>query len=341
MSEPWNIAVVGVTGEVGKAVLALLDEADLPLGTVHALASAEVEDASVLFKNRPLFVHAAADFDFSQVQAVVLATPAEVSQQLVPRAQAAGCIVIDHSSAFRLDGSASLTVAGINTDALPAGQPLIACADASAAILAPVLAAIDRMAGLVRVQITVLRAVSARGRAGLRELAGQTGELLNARGIDAVTFPQQVAFNLLPLLGVPDALGRSVDEAAIADELRELLGRPELAIDVSCVTVPVFYGHAAQLHVETLEYIDPAEAARRLAEVDGLSLQADADEQTMATPVTEAAGHDATWVCRLRPIAAPGLGIQAWVLADNVRQGAARHTVQILRELTAHSKKSL
>ena len=341
MSRLWNIAIVGATGEVGKAIVAGLEEAGLPLGKVHALASAGSTEETLMLKTRPLLVADLAEFDFALVDVAVFAVPAEVAEVYVPKALASGCRVIDHSSAFRFSSNASLVVAGHNIDRLGDDQQLLACADASAAILTPILAAIERRAGLSRVQLTILRAASARGKAGLGELARQTGELLNARGIEATAYPQQLAFNLLPLLGTVDADGLTADEAAIAAELRELLGQPELAIDVSCISVPVFYGHATTLHVETVEYLDAAEAAGLLAALEGVELQAEADELTIATPVGSAEQGERIHVGRVRGVASPGLGVQAWVLADNVRAGAAVQSLKILEKVMGSSKKSL
>ena len=341
MSGLWKIAVVGATGEVGKAIVAGLEELQLDLGQVHAVASAASTEETLMLHGRPLLVEDLAGFDFGLVDIALFAVPAEVAEEAVPRALAAGCRVIDHSSAFRFSSAASLLVDGLNLDLVEDGRQLLACADASTATLAPLLAAIDRRAGLSRVQVTLLRAASARGKAGLGELARQTGELLNGRGIEAITYPQQLAFNLLPLLGEPDAAGLTADEAAIGAELRELLGLADLAVDVTCVSVPVFYGHAACLHVETVEYIDVDEAVGLLAALEGVELQLQTSEQDVPTPVGSADQADRVHVSRVRGVAAPGLGLQAWVLADNVRCGAARQSLGILAKMLGGSKKPL
>ncbi len=333
MSESWNIAVVGATGEVGKSVLALLEEAELPLGQVFALASQGSAEETLMFQGKPILIEDLAEFDFAQVSIAVFALPSDVALQYVPRALEAGCRVIDHSQAFRRHPEARLVVKGLSDDYLAEWAGLYACADASAAIVAPVLAAIDRLSALSRVQLTVFQAVSARGQAGIRELARQTGELLNARGIDAVTFPQQVAFNLLPLLGEADDLGRSLDEAVIAGEIQQLLGRPELPVEVVVVTVPVFFGHGLALYVETDDELGVDAVSTAIAELEGVELQKDAEEQGIATPVTDAAGRDAVYVCRLREAASLPRGLHSWIVADNVRMGAACHSVEIIKKV--------
>lgn len=333
MSQAPNIAIVGATGEVGKAIIAQLEEAELELGILIAVASERSIDETLMFRGRPVLLNEVGDFDFAKVQIAVFAVPAEVAEEYVPQALAAGCVVIDHSTAFRFSPEASLAVAGLNIESLPAGQRLFACADATTATVAPLLGALNARAGLSRVQMTVLRAVSAAGQGGIRELAKQTGELLNARGIDSVVFPQQVAFNVLPLVGEVDVAGRSPAEAAIADELRDLLGRPDLPVDVTCVTVPVFFGHAVSLSVDTEQELGLAEAAHILSEIEGVELQIDMNDQGVATPVTDAAGRDAVYVSRLREATSGPQGLQAWIVADNVRQGAARHSVETVKKV--------
>lgn len=334
MSQVWNIAVVGATGQVGKAVVSLLEEQeDLSIGRLYALASDRSEEETLLFRSKPVLVGDLAGFDFSQVQIAVFAVPVEVAGREIPRALAAGCRVIDHSPVFRLDRDAALTVAELNLDALRQDQQLFTCADATSASLAPLLAAINSRAGLSRVHLTVLRAVSAQGEAGIRELARQTGELLNARGIDNTVYPQQVAFNLLPLVGSLGADAQTDDERAISEELQELLGRPDLAVEVSCVTAPVFYGHGMALFWETEQDLGVAETLQILGSVPNLELETDSNEQGVATPVTDAAGKDAVYLSRLRVASSTPRGFHAWVVADNVRQGAASHSVQIVKKV--------
>lgn len=308
-----RLAIVGATGEVGRAVLAALEDMELALAEVHVLASADSAEETLMFKGRPLLVGALDEFDFAQADIAIFAVPAEVSAKFVSRARAAGCRVIDHSAAFRDDADVPLIMAPMT---VPRAE-VVACPDALTALLVPVLGAV---ANIESVEVTVLKPVSAAGRAGVRELAGQTGELLNGRGIEPSVFPAQIAFNTLPL--------ESDASVFLMDELERLL--PEAyPVAVAEVGVPVFYGLTLGLSIRmTAEPALPA-LRQRLAQAGVLT--ADPEEnQGLVTPVTDSAGQAGVYMAGLRPLPAPLQGVQLWVVGDNLRQGAARHSIHIL-----------
>lgn len=315
MQSACRLAVVGATGEVGRAVLSLLEDEELPLAEVHALASAASEDESLMFKGRPLLVEDLAAFDFSRADIAVFAVPADVSEAFVPRARAAGCRVIDHSAAYRLDPAVPLLLSGMPVP--PAD--LVACPGAVAALLAPVL---RQLPDIRSAQITVLNPVSAAGRAGVRELAGQTGELLNGRGIEPAVFPVQIAFNAIPQATEESAAG-------LMDELERLLPA-SFPVVVAEVAVPVFYGLTVAVVVELASMPDLAGFQHGL-EKDGVVLAGGQPDQEVATAVTEASGQGGVYVDRLQALPAPLQGLQFWLVADNVRQGAAKNSVHLLK----------
>ncbi len=318
MTTGCRLAIAGVTGEVGKAVLASLEEAGLVLAELHVLASAASTEETVMFNNRPLLVESLADFDFSRADIVIFAVPAAVAHEFVPKANRAGCRVIDHSAAFRLEAGVPLLVEGLSVPDVP----LVACPDALTAILFPVLAAIGKVAEIESIEVTVLNPVSGVGRAGVREMAGQTGELLNARGITPEVFPVQIAFNTLPVVG-EQAVG------ALMDELERLL--PEsFPVVLSEVRVPVFYGVTLSLSVHTRTGMG-TESLHKLLQATGLKLADNESDQGVATPVTDASGNDGVYLSGLQALPAPLQGLQLWLVADNVRQGAARHSLHILK----------
>lgn len=318
MSTGCRLAIAGATGEVGRALFSVLEDAELELAEVHALASADSADETLMYKNRGLLIEALDEFDFSRADIVIFAVPAEVSVKYVPRARKAGCRVIDHSSAFRLDESVPLIVEG--TPVPDAG--LIACPGALAAVLVPVLAALAPYQP-ESVQATALSPVSSRGRAGVRELAGQTGELLNARGIEPAVFPVQIAFNSLPVVGESAA-------DALMDELERLLPEP-LPVVLSEMIVPVFYGLSVALRLETALPASASAVKKALAGA-GLTVLDSELDQGVATPVTDASGQDGVYLSGVQTLPAPLQGIQLWLVADNVRQGAARHSLYILKK---------
>lgn len=314
-----RLAIVGVTGEVGRAVLSRLEDSDLAFAEVHALASSRSEDETVMFRQRPLIVESADGFDFSRADFVVLATPASVSLRLAEQALAAGCRVIDHSSAYT--DQASVPLAG-TPDAQ--GADLVAVPMAEVSLLAPLLAALAGEAGLRAAHVTMLLPVSSSGHAGVKELAGQTGELLNGRGIEPSVFPVQTAFNTLPLVG-------SEREAVVTEGLQQLLGE-HVPLVLSSVIVPVFYGLTAQITLETEVPLLPGAAMDLLGRVEALEIRNPEEDQQVATPVTDAAGQPGVYVSGMRSLPDPLCGITFTAVADNVHQGAARQTVSLLEK---------
>lgn len=326
MTQQSDVAIAGATGEVGRALLDMLETAGLPIGRIHVLASAGSVDDPLMYGSRPLIVESLDDFDFSTVQFVVLALPADVAMVTAERALEAGCRVIDHSTAWHRDDSVPLVLDGDVTARLDA--ELVSCPGAPAALLAPVLNVLDEEFGIESAQATLLLPVSSRGRRGVRELAGQTGELLNARGIEPSVFPVQIAFNCLPLVGLPS--DDQEDEASrLSRELEKLLHNP-VPVTTSLVRMPVFYGQCASLVVQTATVVDLQQAAGALARL-GVNFPDPESDQGVATPVTDAAGQDGVYISGLQALPAPLRGLQLWLTADNVRQGAARHSLYILK----------
>ncbi len=314
-----RLAIVGATGEVGRAILSRLEDSDLAFAEVHALASSRSEDETVMFRHRPLIVEPADTFDFSRVGYVVLATPADVSERLAERALASGCRVIDHSSAFA--DQSSVPLAG-TADAEVAD--LVAVPVPEVALLAPLLSALGGQAGLRAVHVTMLQPVSSYGHAGVKELAGQTGELLNGRGIEPTVFPVQVAFNTLPLVG-------SEREVIVTEGLQQLLGE-HVPLVLSAVVVPVFYCLTAQVTLETDVPLSEGAAIDLLAGLDAVELRNPDADQQVATPVTDAAGQPKVYVSGLRSLPSPLQGVTFAAVADNVHQGAALQVLGLLEK---------
>lgn len=316
MSIGCRLAIVGATGEVGRAVLSAIEEASLSLAEVHVLASANSAEETLMYNSRPLLVGDLAEFDFGAADIAIFAVPAEVAREYVPRARAAGCRVIDHSAAFRLESDVPLIVAGMP---VPAAD-LVACPDALVALLVPVLGAAS---GIRSAHVTVLEPVSSAGRGGVRELAGQTGELLNGRGIEPAIFPAQIAFNTLPVVGKDRA-------GALMDELERVLP-DSFPVAVSAVGVPVFYGLTVAVTLLTDTPLNLDEVRARLVK-SSVDFGNPEEDQGVVTPVTEASGRDGVYVAGMEILPAPLEGMQLWLVGDNVRQGAARQSLSILEK---------
>ncbi len=327
-----SLAVVGATGLVGEAILSQLLECGFGPDEVHALGDEDEAGKRAEFGDAWLRVHDVEAFDFARVQVALFAAGTSVARFHALRAVDAGATVIDVDGAFA--DEAPLVVADVNPEVLARHRGIVACPHPAAAALAAVLAPIARAAGLARVDVCLLRPVSARGREGVEELARQTANLLNVRPIEPAVFERQVAFNVLGCTGAVDAGGWSVDERLLAEQTARVLGEDAAVINASAVTVPVFFGDALSVHLETRAPLAP-EAARALLErVPGLELLDAADEADGGvTPVTDAAGSDAVFIGRVRAGAGGACALNLWVVADNVRSGAARNGVRIAERL--------
>lgn len=329
-----DLAVVGATGLVGEALLDLLPESGLPLGRIHALASAASVGKRVTCGDRRLGVGDVADFDFATVSHAVFAVPREVAAAHVPRATRVGCTVIDASTAWSSGAVGPVFSAGAPAAALsglPAGS-VVSVPGPHAAVAAESLAPLRAIGRLRFVGLVGFRAASDRGRAGVAALARETADLLNARQRQPTPFAQQLAFNLIPGCGTADSGGTLPEEAAVAEQLARLLDTPGLPIDVTLIEAPVFYGAAAVVRAGFHDAIRVEDARSALAAAPGITV-ADPDEAGLyATPVAHSAGGRGLFVSRIRALPAER-GLVLWVLADNVRHGIAGNALSALAAL--------
>ncbi|MBQ9536271.1 MAG: aspartate-semialdehyde dehydrogenase [Desulfovibrionaceae bacterium] len=331
MLKPLRLAVVGATGIVGHELLKVLEDKELPPLEIIALGSNKALGSTVNFQEEELDVLALDGFDFTGVRLAFFCVPPDVSKQYVPKAQAAGCIVLDLSAAFRLEPNVPLCLPEINAEVLSLQQGLIcqpnAVSIASALVLEPILDAV----GLKSVGLTALISVSHAGRSGVRELEQQVGDLLNMREISCATFPEQIAFNLLPYVGafLPDDCTDL--EAATVQELYKILDEDTFTMSVSALQVPIFYGHSLTLYVETEKKLTAKNCRALLVAAPGISVLDNPDLGSFPSTL-EAVGLDTVVVGRIREIAGVN-GLNLVVSFDNLRKGAAVNAVQIFKEL--------
>ena len=327
MSQPINIAVIGATGTVGETLVQILEERDFPLGTLHLLASIESAGSSVAYRGKNLRVREVDAFDFSQVQLAFFAASPAVTLSFAPRAQAAGCAVIDLSGALSAEQAPAIVpeanaalIAGL------ASPKQLRSPSAAAVALAVALAPLKGLLELERVQLTACLAVSAQGREAVNELARQTAELLNARPLEPRFFDRQMAFNLLAQVGASDDAGHGVLERRLVAELRELLDLPLLKISVTCVQVPVFFGDSYSVSLHSRTAVDLAAVNAALESAEGVEL---VDAGDYPTPVGDAVGQDVVYVGRVRGGIDEAGQLNLWLTTDNVRKGAALNAVQL------------
>jgi len=335
MNEKLTIAVAGATGAVGEAMLSILVEKGYQDCEVHALASEKSLGKSVEFGIRSLAVEVLDEFDFSGVDFALFSAGAGTSLKYVPRASAAGCIIIDNTSAFRRDDDISLVVPEINADLLVDLAPgtIISNPNCSTIQMLVAIAPIHAAAGIERINVATYQSVSGAGRKGMDELAHQTMDRLRFKDIKPSAFAQPIAFNAIPVIDAMQENDYTREEMKLQWETSKILRGPDIGVNATAVRVPVFFGHSEAVHLETGRDIDMQEVRELLHQAPGLELVDDTSPRAPVTAVTHAAGKDAVFVGRLRRDHSHPRGINMWVVGDNVRKGAALNAVQILNTI--------
>ena len=329
--KPVNVAVVGVTGAVGEVMLEILESRNFPVDTLFPLASARSAGKSVTFRGKRHTVQDLSEFDFSQTPIALFSAGGDISAEFAPIAAAAGCVVIDNTSHFRRDADIPLVVPEVNPDAIGQfrNRGIIANPNCSTIGMLVALKPIYDAVGIERINVATYQAVSGTGKAAIEELAGQTARLLNGKPAEAQVYPKQIAFNALPHIDEFQDNGYTREEMKMVWETQKILGDPDIKVNPTCVRVPVFFGHAEAVHIETRAEVT-AEAARSLLEAaEGVTVLDRHEAGGYPTPVTESAGQDPVFVGRIRADISHPRGLNLWVVADNVRKGAALNSVQI------------
>ena len=330
MSRQYKVAVVGATGAVGETILSILAERGFPVGELVALASERSAGSLIAWGDDEITVRDLAGFDPTGIDIALFSAGGAISEEYAPKFAAAGAVVIDNSSAFRMDADVPLVVAEVNPEAVkqrPRG--IIANPNCSTMQMLVALAPIHRAVGIERINVATYQSVSGAGRSAMEDLGRQTASLLGFQGVEPGRFPVQIAFNLIPHIDDFMDNGFTREEMKLVWETRKILGDESIQVNPTAVRVPVFYGHAEAVHVETREKIT-AERARELLEAAaGVEV---IDERAAAgypTPVTHASGSDAVYVGRIREDISHPRGLDLWVVADNIRKGAALNAVQV------------
>jgi len=331
MSKTFDVAVVGATGAVGETMLSILAERKFPVGEVFALASSRSAGKKVEFGNRMLTVQDLAEFDFSKVQIGLFSAGASISEVYAPKAAAAGCVVIDNTSQFRYDDDIPLVVPEVNPHAIAdyKNRGIIANPNCSTIQMLVALKPIRDAVGIKRINVATYQAVSGTGKEAIEELAGQTASLLNGRPIKTEVYPKQIAFNVLPHIDVFLENGYTKEEMKMVWETRKIFEDDSIMVNPTAVRVPVFYGHSEAVHIETAEKITAEKARELLSRAEGVVVLDERKDGGYPTAVTEGANNDPVYVGRIREDVSHDRGLNMWVVADNVRKGAALNSVQI------------
>lgn len=335
MTKLYNVAVVGATGAVGEAMLAILEERNFPVGEVYALASSQSVGKRIPFKGESLVVQDLASFDFAKAHIGLFSPGASVSAEYAPKAAAAGCIVIDNTSQFRYDDDIPLVVPEVNPEKIAdyKNRGIIANPNCSTIQMLVALKPIYDAVGIARINVCTYQAVSGTGKEAIEELAKQTMALLNMQPITSRVYPKQIAFNVLPQIDVFLDNGYTKEEMKMVWETQKILGDAEIKVNATAVRVPVFYGHSEAVHIETRQKIAVETVRELLAKAPGVKVIDGRQDGLYPTAVTDSSGHDEVFVGRIREDISHPQGIDLWVVGDNVRKGAALNSVQIAEVL--------
>jgi len=331
MSKVFDVAVVGATGAVGETMLQILAERNFPVGQVYALASQRSAGTTVPFKDEQLKVEDLAEFDFSKVQIGLFSAGASVSEIYAPKAAAAGCVVVDNTSQFRYQDDIPLVVPEVNPHAIAqyTKHGIIANPNCSTIQMVVALKPIYDAVGIERLNVASYQAVSGTGKEAIDELAAQTTALLNGKPIECQVYPKQIAFNVLPHIDVFQANGYTKEEMKMVWETNKIMEDETIKVNPTTVRVPVFYGHSEAVHLETRQKITADSARELLRQAEGVIVLDEHQDGGYPTAVTEGAGKDAVYVGRIREDISHPRGLNLWVVADNVRKGAALNSIQI------------
>jgi aspartate-semialdehyde dehydrogenase len=328
----FNVAVVGATGAVGGTMLRVLEERGFPVTELRPLASARSEGLELDYLGRPRAVQTLTEEAFEGIQIALFSAGATRSRQFAPAAVESGAVVIDNSSAFRMDPHVPLVVPEVNEDALEGHSGIVANPNCVAAPLVVALKPIADAVGLERVVVASYQSVSGTGAAAVAELREQTAGFLAGEEPEPSVYPHPIAFNVLPHIGDFADDGYTGEEQKVADETRKMLGLPELRVSATCVRVPVLYAHSQAVHVETTDELTADDARNLMMAAPGLVLDDEPAAARYPLP-REAAGRDEVLVGRIREDASHPPGLVMWVVSDNLRKGAATNAVQIAESL--------
>jgi aspartate-semialdehyde dehydrogenase len=327
--EGYVVAVVGATGAVGETMLEILAERNFPISDLIPVASSRSAGSVVNFNGKDYIVQDLATFDPSDVDIALFSAGGDTSKEHAPRFAEAGCYVVDNSSAWRMDESIALVVPEVNPDALDMARDnkIIANPNCSTIQMVVALKPLHDAVPIERVVVSTYQAVSGAGGKAIDELAKQTGALLNGQAPKVDVFPARIAFNVIPHIDVFLESGYTKEEQKMIDETHKIMGA-DIAVTATTVRVPVFYGHSESVNVSFSGDMDAERARNLLADSDGVCVVDDPKGEDYPL-ASEAAGTDPVWVGRIRDDNSFPNSLHLWVVADNVRKGAALNAVQI------------
>jgi aspartate-semialdehyde dehydrogenase len=328
--EKYNVAVVGATGAVGEQMREVLEEREFPIGELRLLASERSVGQLLPFQGKQLRVEVLNEGSFDGIDIGLFSAGGSVSAKFAPVAVNAGAVVVDNTSVFRMDPDVPLVVPEVNAKEIAGykNRGIIANPNCSTIQMVVALKPIHDAARIKRLVVSTYQSVSGAGRKAMDELSQQVAALFNGKEIEKNKFPHQIAFNCIPHIDVFLENGYTKEEIKMIEETRKILGEPNLPVTATTVRVPVFCSHSESVNVETVVKLSAAETKRILRDAPGIIL-ADAPEENIYPMAIDATGKDATYVGRVREDNSVANGLNLWIVADNLRKGAALNAVQI------------
>lgn len=327
-----RVAIVGATGLVGQEFIKILAQRNFPVESLSLLASDRSAGKKIDFKGKPLEVRETTPAGFEDIDLALFSAGADISRHFAPIAAKKGVVVIDNSVAFRMEAGVPLVVPEVNIEDAQKHQGIIANPNCSTIQMVVALNPLHQFNPIKRVVVSTYQAVSGTGTPAIDALSEQTRTVLEGQPVTPHVYPHQIAFNLLPEIDIFLDSGYTKEEWKMMVETRKIMHLPNLPLSATCVRVPVFIGHSEALNIEFDRPISPDEARAILAKAPGVRVLDDPTVSLYPHPWM-AAGTDDTWVGRIRQDCSHPKGLTMWVVADNVRKGAALNAVQIAEEM--------
>ena len=328
--EKYNVAVVGATGLVGEQMREVLEEREFPVGELRLLASERSAGQLLPFQGKQVRVGVLQEDTFENIDIGLFSAGGSVSAKFAPIAVAAGAVVVDNTSTFRMEPDIPLVVPEVNAKEIAnyKSRGIIANPNCSTIQMVVALKPLHDAARIKRLVVSTYQSVSGAGRKAMEELSHQVSALFNGKEIEKIKFPHQIAFNCIPQIDDFLENGYTKEEVKMINETRKILGEPNLPVTATTVRVPVFCSHSESINVETVVKLSAAEAKQILREAPGVIL-ADVPDENIYPMAIDATGKDATYVGRVREDNSITNGLNLWVVSDNLRKGAALNAVQI------------
>lgn len=330
-----NVAIVGATGAVGESLRTILEQREFPVGKVSLLASSRSKGKQLQINGVCVEVEDLAEFDFSDTQIALFSAGGSVSATHAPRAAAAGTVVVDNTSKFRYEEQIPLVVPEINAHRIKAGlnSNIIANPNCSTIQMVVALNQIQKRVGIERINVATYQAVSGAGAGGMVELQEQSNDVLAGQDVEAEVAPVQIAFNAIPQIGDYLENGYTLEEMKMVWETKKIFEDDSIMVNPTCVRIPVFVGHSEAVHIETKEEITADQARDMISQQENVQVVDELEPGGYPTAALDAAHTDPVFVGRIRKDLSHPRGINMWVVADNVRKGAALNSVQIAEHL--------